>query len=47
MKSQRFGKIKRAATNHTKPKLCSIFAFAPTARQTTTKHNHFDNYEVE
>jgi hypothetical protein len=47
MKSQRFGKIKRAATNRTKPKLCSTFAFAPTARQKTTKHNYFDNYEAE
>jgi hypothetical protein len=47
MKNQRFGKIKRAATNHTKPKLCSTFAFASTARQKTTKHNYFDNYEAE
>jgi hypothetical protein len=32
--TQRFGKIKRAATNRTKPTLCSTFDFAPTTRQT-------------
>jgi hypothetical protein len=35
MKSQRIDKIKRDATNSTKPTLCSTFAFAPTA---TDKH---------
>ena len=32
--SQRFSKIKRTATYHTMPKLCSTFTFAPIAQQT-------------
>jgi hypothetical protein len=36
--SQRFGKIKRAATQRTKPTLCSTFAFAPTAPTKFDQH---------
>lgn len=39
--TQRFGKIKRAANQRTKPTLCSTFAFAPTAPPTPfNKHDY-------
>jgi hypothetical protein len=47
MKSQRFGKIKIAATNRTKPKLCSTFDFAPTAPRQRQNFIKLDSKKTE